>query len=77
MELIDDVMINIGAFFMVAGGIVLMAAVVGSVAYLVASLWISASNKWRLICSAESLIHEYRRNRLQFLKWRDEQNDRP
>lgn len=75
MELIDDVMINIGAFFMVAGGIILMAAVVGFVTYLVASLWILASDKWRLICRAESLIHEYRRNRLQFLKWRDEQND--
>lgn len=36
--MINSVMINIGAFFMITGGIISMAAVVGFAAYLVASL---------------------------------------
>lgn len=75
MVMIDSVMINIGAFFMIAGGIVLVVAVVGFVVFLTATLWISASNKWRAIFRAESLVFEYKRNRQQFLKWKDEQHD--
>ena len=43
MRLIDNVMINIGAFFLIAGGCLLIAAVVGLVAFLVAKIWIAAS----------------------------------
>ena len=75
MGLIDSVMINIGAFFMIAGGIVLVVTVVGFVIFLTATLWISASNKWRAICRAESLVFEYKRNQQQFLKWKNEQHD--
>ena len=66
---VDSVMINIGAFFAIAGGIIMMLFVVGTVGYLVALLWISACNKWRAICRAESLIFEYRKNRKDFLRW--------
>lgn len=68
-EAVDSVMINIGAFFAIAGGIIMMLFVVGMVGYLVALLWISACNKWRAICRAESLIFEYRKNRKDFLRW--------
>ena len=47
----------------------MMLFVVGTVGYLVALLWISACNKWRAICRAESLIFEYRKNRKDFLRW--------
>lgn len=63
-EAVDSVMINIGAFFAIAGGIIMMLFVVGMVGYLVALLWISACNKWRAICRAESLIFEYRKKTL-------------
>ena len=66
---VDSVMMNIGAFFAIAGGIIMMLFVVGMVGYLVALLWISACNKWRDICRAESLIFEYRKNRKDFLRW--------
>ena len=68
-EAVDSVMMNIGAFFTIAGGIIMMLFVVGMVGYLVALLWISACNKWRAICRAESLIFEYRKNRKDFLRW--------
>jgi hypothetical protein len=68
-EAVDSVMMNIGAFFSIAGGIIMMLFVVGMVGYLVALLWISACNKWRAICRAESLIFEYRKNRKDFLRW--------
>ena len=68
-EAVDSVMMNIGAFFTIAGGIIMMLFVVGTVGYLVALLWISACNKWRAICRAESLIFEYRKNRKDFLRW--------
>ena len=68
-EAVDSVMMNIGAFFAIAGGIIMMMFVVGMVGYLVALLWISACNKWRAICRAESLIFEYRKNRKDFLRW--------
>ena len=71
---IDSVMINIGAFFMIAGGAFLVAAVVGIVAYIAVIIWISASNKFRSICKAESLIFEYRRNREELLEWKGEQD---
>lgn len=68
-EAVDSVMMNIGAFFTIAGGIIMMLFFVGMVGYLVALLWISACNKWRAICRAESLIFEYRKNRKDFLRW--------
>lgn len=68
-EAVDSVMMNIGAFFAIAGGIIMMLFIVGMVGYLVALLWIIACNKWRAICRAESLIFEYRKNRKDFLRW--------
>lgn len=46
-EAVDSVMMNIGAFFAIAGGIIMMLFIVGMVGYLIALLWISACNKWR------------------------------
>ena len=75
MELIDNVMLNTGALVLVVGGCLLIAAVVGLAALLVANIWIAASNKWRSILRAESLIYEYRKNRDEFLRWKHEQTD--
>lgn len=75
MELIDDVMMNTGALIFIVGGFLLFAAVVGIAALLVANIWIVASNKWRRILRAESLIYEYRQNRDEFMRWKHEQTD--
>lgn len=73
-ELIDNAMMNIGAFFIIAGGFLLVAGVFGVMLHLVANIWINLSNKFRRICKAESLIYEYRKNRVEFLRWKGEQD---
>ena len=72
MRLIDSVMINIGAVFLIAGGVLLISALLGFAIWLVGKIWIAASNKWRRILRAESLIYEYRQNRDEFLMWKHE-----
>lgn len=70
--MIDSVMMNAGAAVLIVGGCLLLAAGVGLAALLVANIWIAASNKWRSILRAESLIYEYRQNRDEFLMWKHE-----
>ena len=70
MRLIDNVMINAGAIVLITGGCLLIAAVVGLLALLVANIWIAASNKWRRILRAESLIYEYKQNQDEFMMWK-------
>ena len=72
MKLIDSVMMNIGAVFLIAGGVLLISALFGFAIWLVGKIWIAASNKWRRILRAESLIYEYRQNRDEFLMWKHE-----
>ena len=74
MELIDVVMLNIGAFFLIAGGLILLAAIVGLAGCLAGRIWIKASNQWRAILRAESLIYEYKRNRFEFLEWKEKKD---
>ena len=75
MRLIDNVMMNAGAIVLITGGCLLIASGVGLAALLVANIWIAASNKWRSILRAESLIYEYRKNRDEFMRWKHEQTD--
>ena len=39
--------------------------------WLVETAWIAASNRFRDICKAESLIFEYRRERKEYLWWKE------
>ena len=71
-RLIDGVMMNIGAVFLIAGGVLLISALFGFAIWLVGEIWIAASNKWRGILRAESLIYEYRKNRDEFMRWKHE-----
>lgn len=70
--MIDSVMMNAGAIVLIVGGCLLLADGVGLAALLVDNIWIAASNKWRRILRAESLIYEYRQNRDEFLMWKHE-----
>ena len=58
------------------GGIALAACVLALVFLLAAELWIMASERWRGICRAESLIHEYIRNREYFFEWLETEEDK-
>lgn len=72
--MIDNVMVNIGAFFMIVGGVALVAIVLSLVIYAAGWAWVAASDKWRDILRAESLIYEYRMNRDAYIKWRRNAN---
>lgn len=72
--MIDSVMVNIGAAFMLIGGAALVAIVLGLAVYAAGLAWIAASNKWRDILRAESLIYEYRMNREAYIEWRRKAN---
>ena len=74
MEIMTELACVIGAVFMI-GGLAFITAVIVVFAWdYIGSLWIDASNKWRNICKAESLIHEYRREREQYLAWKEAHN---
>lgn len=45
--MIDTVMVNIGAAFMIVGGVALVSVVLGVAIYAVALVWVSAINKLR------------------------------
>ena len=64
----------IGALFMIGGGACIVAFLVGIAWDFIGTIWIDASNKWRNICKAESLIHEYRREREKYIAWKEEHN---
>lgn len=68
--MIDNLMMNIGAFFLIVGGTLLLGIVCVLLVWILGCLWISASDTWRAICKAESLIFEYRKNRNEYLRWK-------
>ena len=67
--MIDTLALSIGHTFMVIGGTFLVIFLIAAIASIACFAWIHASNRFRDICKAESLIHEYRRNREKFLEW--------
>lgn len=64
----------IGRFLVVAGGLLLCAALVALLMELCCEAWMAASNKFRKVCRGESLIFEYWKNREEFLEWREIKN---
>lgn len=64
----------IGRFLAVAGGLLLCAALVALLIELCCEAWIAASNRFRDVCSGESLIREYKKNRKEFLEWKESKN---
>lgn len=66
----DAIFLTAGKIVCVVGGICVGALVLGLLVYLAGCAWVEASNKWRSICKAESLIYEYRKNRNEYLKWK-------
>ena len=59
--MIDNVMVNIGAAFMIVGGAVLVSVVLGVAIYAVAFVWVSAINKLRrrakLVTRCKDCVH--------------------
>lgn len=71
----DSLFFALGKTFCTIGGIVITVLILGLLAYLSGCAWVDASDRWRSICRAESLIHEYRKNRNKYLEWKKEQEE--
>lgn len=69
MDALDQFAWWLGYAFVIIGGTELAFFLMVVIGLAACKAWISASNKFRDICKAESLIHEYRRNREEFLSW--------
>ena len=74
MEIMTEIACVIGAVFMLACAAVIVAVLAGLAWDYLGTLWIDASNKWRNICKTESLIHEYRRERKEYIAWKEAHN---
>ena len=62
------------SFVLVVGWIALSVigcAVIGILLFLAFDIWEYASNRFRDVCKAESLIFEYRKNRDDYLEWKN------
>jgi hypothetical protein len=64
----------VGRFLVVAAGLLLCATLVALLIGLCCEAWIATSNRFRDVCSGESLIREYKKNRKEFLEWREIKN---
>ena len=60
----------LGGFIMVSGGILLTIALLALLGWLACQAWRAFSNMFRAVCRAESLIHEYRLHKLEFMEWK-------
>ena len=66
----DNFATFLGKGFLVVGGIGIAVLLLALLVWLAGVAWIAASERWRDICKAESLIHEYRRERAEYLQWK-------
>lgn len=69
MTALDKFSFWLGTSTVVIGGTACAFALMCLAVYAACIAWICASNRFRDVCKAESLIHEYRRNREKFLQW--------
>lgn len=65
--MLEVILFWIGAVVVITLGLALIACL----AYCMAIMWIKASNAWRGILKAESLIYEYKQNREKYLEWKE------
>ena len=65
--MLEIILFWIGAGVVIVLGLLLLAFLT----YLMAIVWIMASNAWRRILRAESLIYEYKQNRDEYLAWKE------
>lgn len=74
--MMDKIAMTLGIIFMVVGGAMLAATLFGLFCWLVCQAWAAFSNRFRDVCRAESLIHEYLLYKQEFLEWKAERERR-
>ena len=65
---------SVGLIVIIIGSICVILFALCFCWWALSSIWIAASNKFRDICRAESLIFEYRRERDAYLQWKKTDN---
>lgn len=65
----NDIYLFFGKIICGIGGGLLALAILALLVNVACNLWIDASNQFRKICQAESMIFEYRKNRNDFMYW--------
>lgn len=66
----DNIYRVIGKIICGLGGGMLALAILALLVNVACVLWIDASDRFRDICRAESMIFEYRKNRNDFMYWK-------
>lgn len=60
----------IGTLFCIIGGSIMVLGALVFMSCIVTWMWQKASNEFRAICKAESLIFEYKKEREEYLRWK-------
>lgn len=66
----DNIYLFIGRLLCGIGGGMLALTILGGLTLIACELWIYVSERLRDICKAESMIFEYRKNRIDFMYWK-------
>lgn len=66
----NEIYCLIGKGLCASAGILLGIILIALILHVAVDLWISFSNKFRSVCKAESLIHEYKKERKEYLEWK-------
>lgn len=61
----------IGHIVLIVGGTICGIGVLGFLGFISCCAWIAFSESFRDICKAEKLIFEYRKNREEFIRWKN------
>lgn len=64
----------IGAVMCHVGGAIFALGILSILGWIVCEIWIAVSDRFRSVCKAESLIFEYRKNRSEFMAWKQEKD---
>lgn len=67
----NNIALLFGTILMFVGGGLLVMALIYFAGGLACAAWIAFSDRFRSICRAESLIFDYRKNRREFLRWKE------
>ena len=67
----NNIALLLGTILMCVGGGLLAGYLICFAGSLVCTAWIAFSDRYRSICRAESVIFEYRKNRREFLRWKE------
>lgn len=67
----NNIALLLGTILMVVGGGLLAGYLICFFGSLACTAWIAFSDRFRSICRAESVIFEYRKNRREFLRWKE------